>query len=69
MGDVIISDKYKIVIQREIRKQLGIKTSQKLKVVVKGRGINLVPKVPLSELKGFLKGMDTSGIREHEERL
>jgi len=69
MGDVTISSKYQIVIPREVRKQLGLKAGQKLKVVVKGQVINLVPEIPLSELKGFLKGMDTSGVREHEERL
>jgi len=69
MGEVTISSKYQIVIPREVRKQLGLKVGQKLKVVVKGRVINLVPEIPLSEMRGFLKGMDTSGIREDEERL
>jgi AbrB family looped-hinge helix DNA binding protein len=69
MGEVTISSKFQIVIPREIRKQLGLKAGQKLKVVVKGRVISLVPEVPLSEMRGFLKGMDTTGIREDEERL
>ena len=69
MGEVTISSKYQIVIPREVRKQLGLKAGQKLKVVVKGQVINLVPEVPLSEMRGFLKGMDTSGLREDEERL
>ncbi|MBF7084691.1 AbrB/MazE/SpoVT family DNA-binding domain-containing protein [Desulfallas sp. Bu1-1] len=69
MGEVTISSKFQIVIPREVRKQLGLKAGQKLKVVVKGRVISLVPEVPLSEMRGFLKGMDTSGIREDEERL
>ncbi len=67
MGEVIISSKYQIVIPRDVRKQLGLKAGQKLKVVVKGWVINLVPEVPLSELRGFLKGMDMSGIRDDEE--
>jgi len=69
MGEVTISSKFQIVIPREVRKQLGLKAGQKLKVVVKGQVISLVPEIPLSEMKGFLKGMDTSGIREDEERL
>jgi AbrB family looped-hinge helix DNA binding protein len=69
MGEVTISSKFQIVIPREVRKQLGLKAGQKLKVVVKGRVISLVPEVPLSEMRGFVKGMDTSGIREDEERL
>ncbi|HOV79913.1 MAG TPA: AbrB/MazE/SpoVT family DNA-binding domain-containing protein [Bacillota bacterium] len=69
MGEVTISSKFQIVIPREVRKQLGLKAGQKLKVVVRGRVISLVPEVPLSEMRGFLKGMDTSGVREDEERL
>jgi AbrB family looped-hinge helix DNA binding protein len=67
MGEVTISSKYQIVIPREVRKQLGLKAGQKLKVLIKGQVINLVPEVPLSEMRGFLKGMDASGIRENEE--
>lgn len=62
MGEVTISSKYQIVIPRDVRKQLGLKAGQKLKVVVKGWVINLVPEVPLSEM------MDTSGIRDDEAR-
>ncbi|NPV74503.1 MAG: AbrB/MazE/SpoVT family DNA-binding domain-containing protein [Pelotomaculum sp.] len=69
MGEVTISSKFQIVIPRDVRKQLGLKAGQKLKVVVKGRVISLVPEMPLSEMKGFLKGMDAFGIREDEERL
>ena len=69
MGEVTISSKYQIVIPRDVRKQLGLKAGQKLKVVVKGWVINLVPEVPLSELRGFLKEMDMSGIRDDEDRI
>ncbi len=48
MGEVTISSKFQIVIPRDVRKQLGLKAGQKLKVVVKGRVISLVPEVPLS---------------------
>lgn len=58
-----------VVIPREVRKQLQLKVGQKLKVIVKGQTINLVPDIPLSEMRGFLKGMDKSGLREEDERL
>jgi|GEM_PF-3451583 len=32
MGEVTISSKYQIVISREVRKQLGLKVGQKLKI-------------------------------------
>ena len=69
MGEVTISSKFQVVIPREVRKQLQLKVGQKLKVVVKGQTINLVPDVPLAEMRGFLKGMDKSGLREEDERL
>lgn len=69
MGEVTISSKFQVVIPREVRKQLQLKVGQKLKVMVKGQTINLVPDIPLSEMRGFLKGMDKSGFREEDERL
>lgn len=69
MGKVTISSTFQVVIPREVRKQLQLKVGQKLKVVVKGQTINLVPAIPLSEMRGFLKGMDKSRLREEDERL
>ncbi len=68
MEEVTISSKYQVVIPRDVRKQLHLKVGQKMRVVVTGQSVNLVPAIPLSEMRGFLKGMDKSGIREEEER-
>jgi AbrB family looped-hinge helix DNA binding protein len=65
VGKVTIS--IQVVIPREVRKQLQLKVGQKLKVVVKRQTINLVPEVPLAEMRGFLKGMDKSGLREEAD--
>jgi len=69
MGEVTISSKFQIVIPREVRKQLRLKVGQKLRVVVKGQTINLVPDIPITEMRGFLKGMDKNGFREEDGRL
>lgn len=69
MGEVTISSKFQVVIPREVRKQLCLKVGQKLRVVVKGQTISLVPEIPISEMRGFLKGMDKSGIREEDDNL
>ncbi len=69
MGEVTISSKFQVVIPRDVRKQLRLKVGQKLRVVVVSQSINLVPEIPLAEMKGFLKGMDKSGLREDDERL
>jgi AbrB family looped-hinge helix DNA binding protein len=69
MGEVTISSKFQVVIPRDIRQQLRLKVGQKLRAVVAGQSINLVPEIPLPEMKGFLKGMDKSGLREEDEGL
>ena len=69
MGEVTISSKYQVVIPKDVRKQLHLKVGQKMRVVVTGQSMNLVPAIPLSEMRGFLAGMDKSGIREAEERI
>jgi hypothetical protein len=40
-----------------------------LQVVEKGGVITLVPEVPIKSLKGALKGMSRTDIREKKERL
>jgi len=69
LNEVTISSKFQVVIPRAVRNQLKLKAGQKLRVVLKGGMINLVPEVPIMEMRGFLKGMDISGIRDEDERL
>jgi AbrB family looped-hinge helix DNA binding protein len=64
MISVKISKKFQIVIPRAIREQLRIEPGQRLQVLEKEGCIQLVPEVDIRELRGFLKGMDPSFIRE-----
>lgn len=66
--EVKVSSKYQIVIPKDVRERLNIKKGQGLEIIIKGNSITLVPEKPLSELKGFLKGMKLDGIRDEEER-
>ncbi|NKE73368.1 AbrB/MazE/SpoVT family DNA-binding domain-containing protein [Candidatus Manganitrophus noduliformans] len=68
MSTITISSKYQIVIPKEIREKLRLSPRQKLQVLEKGGVISLVPEVPLKSLKGFVKGMDQSNLREKQER-
>lgn len=68
MSTTTISSKYQIVIPKEIREKLHLSPRQRLQVLEKGGVISLVPEVPLKSLKGFIKGMDPSGLREKQER-
>lgn len=68
MSTITISSKYQIVIPKEIREKLRLSPRQRLQVLEKGGVISLVPEVPLKSLKGFVKGMDQSNLREKQER-
>lgn len=68
MVEVVISPKYQVVIPKQIRKQLALRSGQKVELVVKAGLITLVPERPLREFRGYLKNMDTKGYRDHGER-
>jgi len=69
MATTTISPKFQIVIPKEVRDKLRLSPRQRLQVVEKG-GINtLVPEVPLKSLKGVLKGMSKTDVREKKDRV
>jgi len=69
MATATISSKYQVVIPKEIRREVSIRAGQVVQVIAKGGVITLVPDQPLPELRGFLKGADTSGARDKKDRL
>ena len=69
MATTTISPKFQIVIPKEVREKLHLSPQQRLQVVEKGGVITLVPEVPLKSLKGLLKGMSKTNIREKKDRL
>jgi len=69
MATTTISPKFQIVIPKEVREKLHLSPQQRLQVVEKGGVITLVPEVPLKSLKGVLKGMSKTDIREKKDRL
>lgn len=69
MTQVTISSKFQVVIPKEVRQQVPLKTGQKLAMVVKEGIITLLPDRPLASFRGFLKGMKAGAIREKRDRL
>jgi len=69
MSVTTISPKFQIVIPKDVREKLHLSPQQRLQVLEKGGVITLVPEVPLNSLKGALKGMSKTGIREKKDRL
>ena len=69
MATTTISTKFQIVIPKEVREKLHLTPQQRLQIVEKGGVITLVPEVPLKSLKGALKGMSKTDLREKRDRL
>ncbi|TLY39715.1 MAG: AbrB/MazE/SpoVT family DNA-binding domain-containing protein [Nitrospirae bacterium] len=68
MATTTISPKFQIVIPKEVREKLRLTPKQRLQVLEKGGVITLVPEVPLKSLRGLLKGMSKSDLREKKDR-
>ncbi len=66
MTTVTISPKFQIVIPKAIREALAIHPGQKVQVIHYQNRIELIPVRPISEARGFLKGIDTTVEREPE---
>ena len=69
MATTTISTKFQIVIPKAVREKLHLTPQQRLQIVEKGGVITLVPEVPLKSLKGVLKGMSKTDLREKKDRL
>ena len=64
MDTVTVSPKYQVVIPKNIRDALQLRPGQKMKIMDYNGRIELIPDRDISELKGFLKGINTDFIRE-----
>lgn len=64
MEAVKISPKFQVVIPKRLREALKLSPGQRLQVVVYGNRIEMIPLRKISEMKGFLKGIDTTIERE-----
>jgi len=68
MNAVKLSPKYQVVIPREVRENLNLIPGQMMQVIAYGTRIELMPSKDIREMRGFLKGIDTTVGRE-EDRL
>jgi len=68
MGTVTVSPKYQVVIPREVRKSLNIEPGQKIQVLQYENRIELIPLRSIKDMRGFLKGIDTT-VKRDKDRL
>lgn len=69
MDTVKVSPKYQVVIPKEVRESMGIKPGQEVAVLRYRGRIELIPMSPVKEMRGFLRGLDSSVEREPDREI
>ncbi len=64
METVTVSPKFQVVIPKEIREALKLTPGQKVQALLYENRIELIPLRPVKQMRGFLKGIDTTVVRE-----
>ena len=66
MTTVTVSTKFQVVIPANIRQRLGLRPGKKYQVISYGDCIEFVPVHRIQDMKGALRGMDTTFEREKD---
>ncbi len=64
METVTISPKFQVVIPQKVREAMGLRSGEKAKVFSFRNRIEIVPARDIRTLRGYLKGIDTSFVRD-----
>ena len=64
MKTVTIPPKFQVVIPQKIREGMGLRSGEKAKVFSFKNRIEIIPVREVRKLRGYLKGMDTTLVRE-----
>lgn len=66
MQAVTVSPKFQVVIPRPVRDHLRLRPGQKMQVIEYDGRVELIPERDISELRGFVKGINTDFEREED---
>ena len=66
MDTVTLSPKFQVVIPLAIRKALHLTAGDKLRVIRYADRVEFIPVRPMQEMRGFLRGMETTVEREED---
>ena len=68
MNTVTLSPKFQVVIPQAIREALHLTAGEKLRVLRYADRVEFIPVRPIQQMRGFLRGMDTT-IEREDDRL
>ncbi len=63
---VTVSPKFQVVIPKTVREKIGLKPGQKFRIMYHADRIEMIPLKTAKELRGFVKGIDTTVKREKD---
>jgi len=66
METVTVSSDFQVEIPRAVRESLGIQPGQKIQVLLHNNRIEFIPVKSMSQMRGFLEGIDTTVEREDD---
>ena len=69
MDRVKVSPKYQIVIPKRVREALDLRPGQEVAVLRHQGHIELIPMRPVKEMRGLLRGIDSTIEREPDREL
>ncbi|MBI3247308.1 MAG: AbrB/MazE/SpoVT family DNA-binding domain-containing protein [Deltaproteobacteria bacterium] len=64
METVTVSSKFHVVIPKEMREALKLTPGQTVQALLYENRIELIPVRPITHMRGFLKGINTTVVRE-----
>jgi AbrB family looped-hinge helix DNA binding protein len=68
MDAVTVSPKYQVVIPKAVRERMGIRPGEKLQVLTFDNRIEFIRTQPMRKMRGFLRGLDPTFVRDEEDR-
>jgi AbrB family looped-hinge helix DNA binding protein len=69
MNTVKVSPKYQVVIPKGVREAMGIEPGQEIAVLRYRGRIELIPITSVREMRGLLRGVDSSIERESDREI
>jgi AbrB family looped-hinge helix DNA binding protein len=66
METVTLSPKFQVVIPKAIRDRLRLRPGQKIQAIAYDNRVELIPVRRARELRGFVKGIDTTVDRDQD---